>query len=107
MTTGTLRSGSICAVFALKALQNSMMLTPCWPSAGPIGGAGFAFPAGTCSLIYAVIFFAILGLSRAGPPVKAGFKLSPFHLSGDEAGACFGLKPGPHRMINYSSSEKV
>ena len=47
MTTGTLRSGSICAVFALKALQNSMMLTPCWPSAGPMGGAGFAFPAGT------------------------------------------------------------
>src|SRR5215213_11252617 len=26
MTTGTFRSGSICAVFALKALQNSMML---------------------------------------------------------------------------------
>ena len=30
----------------LNALQNSMMLTPCWPSAGPTGGAGFAAPAG-------------------------------------------------------------
>ncbi len=39
------------AVFALNALQNSMMFTPCWPSAGPIGGAGLAFPAGTWSLI--------------------------------------------------------
>ena len=29
-------------VCALKALQNSMMFTPCWPSAGPTGGAGFA-----------------------------------------------------------------
>ena len=38
---------SICAVFALKALQNSMMLRPRWPSAGPIGGDGFAEPAGT------------------------------------------------------------
>src|SRR3954453_15355513 len=38
-------------VEALNALQNSMMLTPRWPSAGPIGGAGFAMPAGTCSLI--------------------------------------------------------
>ena len=27
------------------------MLTPCWPSAGPTGGAGVAFPAGICSLI--------------------------------------------------------
>src|SRR5215210_5430613 len=51
ITTGIFKSGSICAVFALKALQNSMMLTPCWPRAGPIGGAGLALPAGTCSLI--------------------------------------------------------
>src|ERR1051325_163445 len=51
ITTGILRSGSICAVFALKALQNSMILTPCWPKAGPMGGAGLALPAGTCSLI--------------------------------------------------------
>jgi hypothetical protein len=38
-------------VAALKALQNSMMLTPRWPRAGPIGGDGLAVPAGTWSLI--------------------------------------------------------
>src|SRR5829696_7165918 len=40
-----------CWVRALNALQNSMMLTPCWPSAGPTGGAGLAAPAGTWSLM--------------------------------------------------------
>ena len=33
-------------VRALKVLQNSMMLTPCWPSARPTGGAGLAWPPG-------------------------------------------------------------
>src|SRR5205807_9471129 len=47
-----------CAVCALNALQNSMMLTPCWPSAGPTGGAGFAWPPGICSLISVSTFFA-------------------------------------------------
>src|SRR5579862_1942049 len=47
-----------CAVCALNALQNSMMLTPCWPSAGPTGGAGFAWPPGICSLISVRTFFA-------------------------------------------------
>src|SRR5438132_11640078 len=46
------------AVWALNALQNSMMLTPCWPSAGPTGGAGFAWPPGICSLISVSTFFA-------------------------------------------------
>ena len=46
-------------VCALNALQNSMMFTPCWPSAGPTGGAGFAAPAGTCSLIIVRTFLAI------------------------------------------------
>jgi len=32
-------------VFALNALQKSMIVTPCWPSAGPTGGAGVALPA--------------------------------------------------------------
>jgi hypothetical protein len=36
-----------------------MMFTPCWPSAGPTGGAGVALPAGMCNLMYPVIFFAI------------------------------------------------
>src|SRR5882724_495969 len=36
-----------------------MMLRPRWPSAGPIGGEGFAAPAGTCNFRYPVTFFAI------------------------------------------------
>src|SRR5579871_5747254 len=47
ITTGMMRpSWSFADVFALKALQNSMMFTPCGPSAVPTGGAGVAFPAG-------------------------------------------------------------
>src|SRR3954447_26196160 len=34
-----------------------MMLTPCWPSAGPTGGAGVAAPALIWSLIRPAIFF--------------------------------------------------
>src|SRR5690349_9609751 len=37
-------------VLALNALQNSMMFKPRCPKAGPIGGDGFADPAGTCNL---------------------------------------------------------
>src|SRR4030065_2023878 len=47
------------AVFALNALQNSMMLTPCCPRAGPTGGEGFAFPAGIWGLIWDMSFFAM------------------------------------------------
>src|SRR3569623_1856279 len=57
-STGMIRSSFVWAcVRALNCLQNSMMLTPCWPSAGPIGGDGLALPAGTCSLMYPVTFF--------------------------------------------------
>src|SRR5919112_1587330 len=45
------------SVAALYALQNSMMLTPCWPSAGPTGGAGVAAPALICSLMMPASFF--------------------------------------------------
>src|SRR5215475_7494456 len=56
MMTGMMRPA--CAwVCALKALQNSMMLTPRCPRAGPTGGLGFACPAGICSLISAMTFF--------------------------------------------------
>src|SRR5947207_10456826 len=48
-----------CCVCALKALQNSMMFTPCWPSAGPTGGAGFACPPGICSLMSVRTFLAM------------------------------------------------
>src|ERR1700722_8086286 len=46
-------------VWALNALQNSMMLRPRWPSAGPIGGDGLAAPAGTCNFREPVTFFAM------------------------------------------------
>jgi hypothetical protein len=35
------------------------MFKPRCPSAGPIGGLGFALPAGTCNLMKPIIFFAI------------------------------------------------
>src|SRR5262245_15432193 len=47
-------------VRALNCLQNSMMFTPCGPSAVPTGGAGLAAPAGHCSLTIALTFLAIL-----------------------------------------------
>src|ERR1041384_4873981 len=46
-------------VRALNSLQKAMMLMPCGPSAVPTGGAGFALPAGICSLTNPVAFFAI------------------------------------------------
>src|SRR3712207_3439717 len=52
-------------VWALNALQNSMMFTPCWPSAGPTGGAGLAAPPGTWSLMSVRTFFAIWDAPRA------------------------------------------
>src|SRR6185295_2593545 len=45
------------SVWALYALQKSMMLTPWGPSAVPTGGAGVAAPAGSCTLTSAAIFF--------------------------------------------------
>src|ERR1700742_593767 len=52
------------SVAALYALQNSMMFTPCWPSAGPTGGAGLACPAWICSLISpATFFFGAMGVA--------------------------------------------
>src|SRR5215467_5685211 len=59
MITGIGMPFSIFWVCALKALQNSMMLRPRWPSAGPIGGDGLAAPAGTCNFRNPVTFFAI------------------------------------------------
>src|SRR3954468_4782874 len=44
-------------VWALNALTNSMMLMPCWPRAGPTGGAGEAWPPGACSLMVVRTFF--------------------------------------------------
>src|SRR5580700_7067930 len=58
MTTGMIMP-ACSLVLALNSLQKAMMLTPCWPKAGPTGGAGLAWPAGICNLICPTIFFAI------------------------------------------------
>ena len=50
---------ALSCVRALNCLQNSMMLTPFAPNAGPIGGAGFAAPPRICNLISPLICFAI------------------------------------------------
>src|SRR5690554_7580377 len=47
-------------VLALNCLQNSMILTPAAPKAGPTGGDGFAAPPLTCSLTTLLTSFAIL-----------------------------------------------
>src|SRR5437899_8821265 len=69
-----------CAVCALKALQNSMMLTPCWPSAGPTGGAGLAWPPGICSLMSVRTFFAIIHLRPSQAEAWHGISVKFLHL---------------------------
>src|ERR1700733_4069650 len=78
MTTGIIMSPPW--VFALNSLQNCMMFTPCWPSAGPTGGAGLALPAGSCSLICPVTFFMGFYHSR-----RARYGQGPFALGGRAA----------------------
>src|SRR5258708_11538724 len=50
-------SPSSLAVFALKALQKSMMFTPAWPRAGSTGGGGVAFAEGVWRVICPTTFF--------------------------------------------------
>ena len=54
------------SVWALYALTNSMMFTPCWPRAGPTGGAGVACPAGSCSVNVLTSFFFLGGMALPG-----------------------------------------
>src|ERR1700687_2730128 len=62
--------GSMFWVCALNALQNSMMLRPRWPSAGPIGGGGVALPRRHLQLHQSDDFF---GHPLSSPtPAKAG-----------------------------------
>src|SRR3954469_10860098 len=72
ITTGSGSPGSTPWVWALNALQNSMMFRPRWPSAGPIGGDGLALPAGTCSLTKPTIFFAMVYSLRVIAPGHKG-----------------------------------
>src|SRR5437764_10837571 len=58
ITTGKM-SPACFWVAALNSLQNAMILMPRGPSAVPTGGAGFACPAGICSLIWAITSFAM------------------------------------------------
>src|SRR5688572_19104597 len=67
-------------VAALNSLQNAMMLTPCWPSAGPTGGAGFACPAGICNLICPTTFFAIKLRLLHLPILKLHGRVSTKHV---------------------------
>ena len=47
-------------VLSLYCLTNSMMGTPCWPRAGPTGGAGVVSPAGKFNLRMILIFLAAI-----------------------------------------------
>ena len=47
-------------VRSLNCITNWPMFTPCWPRAGPTGGAGVAWPPGHWSFTLAVITFAIV-----------------------------------------------
>src|ERR1043166_3401133 len=83
VTTTGMMSPSSFAVFALKFLQKSMMLTPCGPSAVPTGGAGVALPAAIWSFTIACTFFAIsIGLQTTGYGLRATGQ------------SCWSLKPG-------------
>src|SRR3569832_2983487 len=72
ITTGRGKPCSTFWVAALNCLQNSMMLTPCWPSAGPTGGLGLVCLAFFCFLFYAwtffVLFFFFFGCCCFVPP---------------------------------------
>src|SRR5258708_37691563 len=47
------------AVRSLYSFKKAIMLMPCWPKAGPTGGAGVALPAGSWSVMTALTFLAI------------------------------------------------
>src|SRR5580658_3066462 len=62
------------SVAALYCLTKSMMFTPCGPSAVPTGGAGVAWPAGSCTLTSAASLF-LLGGIRVFPYLFPGVPL--------------------------------
>src|SRR5215831_2401850 len=78
MTTGTVMP-RMSLVRSLNCDTNWPMFTPCWPRAGPTGGAGVACPPVTCKRIWAVTCRAMsllsshrpAGHARARPPKKS------------------------------------
>src|SRR5688572_6791743 len=56
-----------CAEAALNCWINCPGFTPCWPRAGPIGGAGVAVPPGAWSLNCEVISFLAMVSSLQSP----------------------------------------
>src|SRR5437879_4740804 len=103
MSTGTIRPSLACGcVCALNSLQNCMMFTPCWPSAGPTGGDGFALPAGSCSLTIPVTFFISLSSSWSERPLPASHRLRLLHLHEvqlDRRGAAEDRHQHPHAAL--------
>src|SRR5207248_10671248 len=82
ISTGMMRPFWSC-VWALNVLQNSMMFTPCWPRAGPTGGAGVAWPAGIWSLMYPVTFLAMVSFLIASALLRRLLffaRIEPVHL---------------------------
>jgi len=59
MTAGNILPG-LSWVLALNCLQNSIILIPLEPNAGPTGGDGFAAPPLICNLISPAISLAII-----------------------------------------------
>src|SRR6185312_17559191 len=90
-------------VCALYALQNSMMLTPCCPSAGPTGGAGLACPAWIWSLISpATFFFGAMGwcfLSKGSRPLtRRETRLNLGDLTEGQFHRCFAAEDGHQHL---------
>src|SRR6185436_13436750 len=81
MVISTGRIVSWPCVRALNSLQKAMMLIPWGPRAVPTGGAGFALPAGICSLTKPTAFFAMILLSYClaarSVRVHLGARLTP------------------------------
>src|SRR5579884_239298 len=91
ISTGT-TSPTWLAVRSLYSFTNCMMLTPCWPRAGPTGGAGVALPASICSFTTALTFFA------TEPPYACRPIASPGWSPGRRCGptSCRGLGNARH-----------
>src|SRR5262245_18308443 len=110
MTTG-ITSPACCCVRALNCLQNSMMLMPCWPSAGPTGGAGVALPALHCSFTIAWMGLAIdpaplnrldlkeVQLDRRGPAEDAEHDL---HLATLVVDFVHNTREGTERPVDHA-----